>query len=114
MSTRSQNPATVDRLRLGTGFHADERERILDVLRKLDQRLQRYDADAVDMELTVKDRETTKQKVTLELWIAKPRTDELVATSTETGLRDALNEVREDMWRQLDEMINRRIDARRA
>ncbi|PSO52785.1 MAG: hypothetical protein BRC31_04045 [Actinobacteria bacterium QS_5_72_10] len=101
-------------MRLGTGFHADERERILDVLRKLDQRLQRYDADAVDMELTVKDRETTKQKVTLELWIAKPRTDELVATSTETGLRDALNEVREDMWRQLDEMINRRIDARRA
>lgn len=114
MSTDRENPASVDQLRLGSGFHADDHERIVDVLRKLDQRLQRYDAGAVDMEISVKDRETTKQKVTLEVWIAKHRTEPLVATSTERDLRDALNEVREDMWRQLDEMINRRIQAQRG
>lgn len=114
MTTRSHNPATVDVLRLGTGFNADERERVLDVLRKLDNRLQRYDADAVDMELSVKDRETTKQKVTLEAWIAKTRTHVLVATSTENDLRDALNEVRDDLWRQLDDMINRKLEGRRS
>lgn len=114
MSTERDNPASVDQLRLGSGFQADEHDRIADVLRKLDQRLQRYDAGAVELEISVKDRETTKQKVTLELWIAKHRTEPLVATSTETDLRDALNEVREDMWRQLDEMINRRIESRRG
>lgn len=114
MSTRPENPATVDLLRLGAGFNEGERDRILDVLRKLDQRLQRYPADAVDLEISVKDRDTTTQKVTLSLSIAKHRTDPLVATSTQHDVRDALNEVRDDMWRQLDEMINRRIEARRG
>lgn len=114
MTTHPHNPATVERLRLGTGFTADDRDRVLEVLRKLDHRLQRYDADAVEMEISVKDRETTKQKVTLEAWIAKTRTHALVATSTENDLRDALNEVRDDLWRQLDDMINRRIESRRS
>lgn len=114
MRNPPDDPATVDQLRLGHGFQADERDRLVDTLRKLDQRLQRYDVGAVDLVISVKDRDTTKQKVTLEVDIAKPRTDPLVATSTATDVRDALNEVRDDMWRQLNEMIDRRIEARRS
>lgn len=114
MKNPPENPASMDQLRLGKGFQADELDRIAETLRKLDQRLQRYPADTVDMEISVKDRESTNQKVTLEVWIAKHRTDPLVATSTANDLRDALNEIREDMWRQLNEMIDRRIEAGRG
>ena len=110
---QAPQPASVDQLRLGAGFREDEKERIVGLLRKLDRRLERWDAGQVDLTLSVKDRDTTKQRVVFELDVAKRRAEPLVATSTETDLRDALNEVREDMWRQLDEMIERLVESRR-
>ena len=98
--------ASLDQLRIGFGFEESERPRILELLRKLDRQLQRYGAEAVDMELTVKDRDTPAQKVTLEARL--PYMPRIVVTSHEQSLRDALMDVREDLWRRLKESLDRR------
>ena len=93
-------------LRLGFGFEDSERPRIVDMLRKLDRQLKRFQADAVDIELNVKDRETMTQKVTMEVKL--PHFPRMVATSNEPMLRDALMDVREDVHRQIKEQHARR------
>lgn len=98
--------ASLDQLRIGFGFEESERPRILEVLRKLDRQLKRFPASSVDLELTVKDRDTTAQKVTLEAWL--PNMPRIVVTSREHSLRDALMDVREDLWRRLKEALDRR------
>lgn len=112
-SDRSTSPdddarvgASIDQLRVERGFEESERPRVLELLRKLDRQLNRFPADAVDMEITVKDRDTTAQKVTLEAWL--PNIPRVVATSQEHALRDALMDVREDLWRQINEQLDRR------
>lgn len=98
--------ASLEQLRIGFGFEESERARILELLRKLDRQLQRFPAEAVDLELTVKDRDTTAQKVTLEASL--PNVPRIVVTSKEQSLRDALMDVREDLWRRINEAVNRR------
>jgi ribosome-associated translation inhibitor RaiA len=103
--------ATVDQLRVATGFAESEQDKIVELFRKLDRRLERFPAGEVDMELSVKERDTSSQSVTLECWIAKK--DRLVATSRDTDIRKALVEVRDDLWRQIDKAVNRRIAQKR-
>lgn len=103
--------ASVNRLRIGAGFAETERDDILNRLGKLDRRLKRFDADTVDMELSVKGRDTNEQYVTLEAWIAGY--ERFVATSREPVLKDALMDVRDDMWRQVDDAVNKRVQNRR-
>ncbi|HSK95982.1 MAG TPA: hypothetical protein VK891_05130 [Euzebyales bacterium] len=98
--------ATVDQMRIEFGFEEAERPRVIDLFRRLDRQLKRFSADAVDMELTVKDRDTHDQKVTMEVRL--PNLPRIVATSKETSLRDALMDVREDVWRQIKEVSDRR------
>lgn len=99
--------ASVERqLRLGFGFEESERDRVVGMLGKLDRQLKRFPADAVDMELTVKDRETMAQKVTMEVKL--PHLPRIVATSNEPLLRDALMNVREEVLRQIKEQHARR------
>jgi hypothetical protein len=98
--------ASVDQLRLGTGVTDDERERILGRLRKLDRRLKRFPADATELELSVKERDTPSQKVTLECWL--PGFPKFVAASQLPDLRDALMDCREDLWRQIDDAVTGR------
>lgn len=101
------NRATVEaNLVLGAGFKEDERDRVVDRLEKLNRRLGNFPADAAYLELSVKDRERTAQKVTLECQL--PNFPLLVATSDEPDLRAALMEVRGDMWRQIDDAVNKR------
>ena len=99
-------PANVaDRLRVGAGFTADERPGIVEQLSSLDARLATHPAAETDMELSVKDRDRSGQKVTLECWIAgRPR---LVATSEERQMSVALTEVRDDLRRQLNDAKTR-------
>jgi ribosome-associated translation inhibitor RaiA len=107
-------PATIEgRLRLGTGFGEDERARIVETFSKLDKRLQRWTAAQVDMELSVKERESSSQQVTFECWIHADGDTRFVATSREGLLQDALMDCREDMWRQIDEFVTRRTNGRR-
>ena len=77
----------------------------------LDARMRSFRADAVDLLLTVKERETSSQRTTLEATIASwPR---LVATSVRAGLDEALAEVGGELVRQLTEVKTRREPAHR-
>lgn len=105
------NPASTAQLRLGSGFHDDERDEVVARVSKLDRRLQRFDADATQLELSVKGRDSNEQHVVFEARL--PGHDRLVATSSEPRLRDALNDVRDDMWRLIDDAVTKRDDARK-
>jgi hypothetical protein len=98
--------ASVEQLRIEFGFEESERPRIVDVLRKLDRQLQRWSADAVDIHLYVKDRDTLAQKVTMDVRV--PNLPRIIATSRETQLHDALMDVRDEALRQIKEQLARR------
>lgn len=95
----------LDALRLATGFAQSERDAILAQFAPLAARLKSFDRDAVDMELSVKERDGADQRVTLEIWIAGRA--RLVATSSRADLRAALQEVRDDSVRQLNDDVTR-------
>ncbi len=92
--------ATVDAsLHIAGGVHPDERAKVVDHWASLDSRLRSFRADQVELQLTIKERDTPSQRTTLEAWVAGfPR---LVATSSHTGFDHAINEVRDDMIRLL-------------
>jgi ribosome-associated translation inhibitor RaiA len=96
------NPATVDEcLRVGAGFSQGDRNWIAEQFTTLDARLASFHADTTELEVSVKDREARGQKVTLECWIAGRQ--KLVTTSAEEDLHAALNDVRDDMRRKLND-----------
>ncbi|MFN2556105.1 MAG: HPF/RaiA family ribosome-associated protein [Nitriliruptorales bacterium] len=97
-------------IRLGVGFSESEREEVLARFSKLNRRLRRFRPDAVDLELSVKGRDTNEQQVILEARIAG--FDPFLATSREPLLKDALNDVRDDIWRQIDDALNKRRASR--
>ncbi|MFI5912559.1 HPF/RaiA family ribosome-associated protein [Dactylosporangium sp. NPDC051541] len=100
------DPATVEKcLRVGAGFSQGDRNWIAEQFATLDARLAAFGADATELEVSVKDREAPGQKVTLECWIAgHPK---IVTTSGEEELRAALNDVRDDMRRKLNDSKTR-------
>lgn len=102
----------AERLRIVSEFRDDERGYVLDTFgTKLDKRLSRWDAEQVELELSVKERDTAQQKVVLECWISgQPK---MVATSSETELQSALHDVREDLFRQIDKHVNKMQDRAR-
>jgi ribosome-associated translation inhibitor RaiA len=106
MNSEQSETATVDAsLRLGSGVQADERAEIVEHWGSLDARLRSFPAGAVELQLTVKERDTPSQHTTLEAWVAgQPR---LVATSSHANFGTALNEVRDDLVRQLTDAKNR-------
>lgn len=103
------NGASLAQLRLGDGFSDAERDRIVDRLDKLNRRLRKFPADGSELLLTIKDRGSTSQKLTLECGL--PHFSKFVATSDEPDLRAALMEVREELWRQIDDAVNRRKEG---
>jgi ribosome-associated translation inhibitor RaiA len=100
------NPATVDGcLRVGAGFSQGDRNWITEQLATLDARLATFNADKTELEVSVKDRAARGQKVTLECWIAGRQ--KIVTTSSEEDLHAALNDVRDDLRRQLNDAKTR-------
>ncbi|MGC5329773.1 HPF/RaiA family ribosome-associated protein [Micromonospora sp. DT62] len=96
------NPATVaECLRVGAGFSQGDRNWIAEQFATLDSRLAGFHADATELEVSVKDREARGQKVTLECWIAGRQ--KIVTTSSEEDLHAALNDVRDDLRRRLND-----------
>jgi ribosome-associated translation inhibitor RaiA len=103
--------ATVDGcLRLGAGFAQRDRAWVVDQLAPLDTRLASFLAERTDLELSVKDREAKGQKVTLECQVAG--LPAIVTTSTEERLHDALNDVRDDLRRKLNDAKGRMESSR--
>lgn len=101
-------------LRVVPGFSSDEVDDLVGVLSpSLDRRLSRYTVEQVEMELSVKDRDTDKQRVVLEAWIAQGSRERFVATSTERELRAAVLEVRDSLRRQVNRHVTRRETSRR-
>ncbi|MFK3983887.1 HPF/RaiA family ribosome-associated protein [Micromonospora sp. NPDC050397] len=99
-------PATVaDCLRVGTGFSQGDRNWIAEQFGTLDARLATYSADTTALEVSVKDRAARGQKVTLECWVAGQQ--KIVTTSSEEDLRAALNDVRDDLRRRLNDAKTR-------
>ncbi|MDT7651987.1 MAG: hypothetical protein QOI36_3393 [Pseudonocardiales bacterium] len=100
-----------ERLRLGAGFAAADRPRILGALSALAPHLSGWEHDQVDLEVSLKDREGPDQKLTLQAWLAG-RTH-LVATSHERDLDHALVEVRRELIRQIEDERSRREPRKR-
>jgi ribosome-associated translation inhibitor RaiA len=96
------NPATVGAcLRVGAGFSQGDLNWIVERFATLDGRLASFHTDTTEIEVSVKDRAARGQKVTLECWIAGRQ--KIVTTSSESDLHDALNDVRDDLRRQLND-----------
>jgi ribosome-associated translation inhibitor RaiA len=96
-------------LRLGNGLTEHDRQRVLHRLSALDARLRSFRADAVDLLVTVKERDTRSQRTTLQASIADQ--PPLVASSTHTGLDEALSEVGREVGRLLTGVKTRREPA---
>jgi ribosome-associated translation inhibitor RaiA len=113
MSGTENSPTSTleERLRLGAGFAAADRMRILGALAALEPHLSGWEHDQVDLELTLKDTEGPDQKVTLQAWVAGRA--HLVATSHERNLDHALAEVRRELIRQIEEERSRREPRKR-
>jgi ribosome-associated translation inhibitor RaiA len=105
MAGQDDRASVESSLRLGTGFEAQERDRIVAGWSNLTSRLGSFRQGTVELELSVKERATPSQRTVLEAWIAG--SDRLVATSEEPDLDKALNEVRDDLIRQLTDAKNR-------
>ncbi|MEX0847353.1 MAG: hypothetical protein WD023_06195 [Ilumatobacteraceae bacterium] len=102
----ASSSATVDEaLRFGGGLAPEERAHILEIFSALDARLRSFRPGSVELQLTVKERDTASQRTTLEAWIA--RRSRLVATSNHTDAHQAFVEVREDLIRQISDVKNR-------
>lgn len=108
--------ASVDKvLRVVPGFRGDERDELVAALEPgLGRRLERWDDDQVEMELSVKERDGVQQRVVLEAWIATRGRTRFVGTSDEPDLTRAVAEVRDDVRRQIDRFVNKGEDARRG
>lgn len=105
-SSDDRSTSTIDQsLRLGGGIEPGERAGIIDGWTALEHRLRSFNPDQVELQLTVKERDTPSQRTTLEAWIAGfPR---LVATSTRPEFDAALIEVRDDMIRLVSDTKQR-------
>jgi len=100
------DPATVeDSLQVQGDLHRHEVISLLEHWTKLDSRLRSFKKGSVELHLFVKERETPSQHVTLEAKIDGRPT--LVATSDSAELMHALNEVRDEMIRQITDAKNR-------
>jgi ribosome-associated translation inhibitor RaiA len=98
--------ATVDTcLRVGAGFSQGDRNWIAEQFATLDARLAAFSSDSTELEVSVKDRDARGQKVTLECWIAGRQ--KIVTTSSEDDLHAALNDVRDDLRRRLNDAKTR-------
>ena len=102
-----------DRLRVVPQFRPDEHDKYADILfGRLERRLQRWDPESVELELSVKDRDMGSQRVALECWV--PGLPKIVGTSNDPELDKAVVEVRDDVWRQIDRQVNKRQTLRRS
>lgn len=89
-------------LRLEHGIAPAEFAHVVDVFARLDQRLRSFDGRAIDLRLYVKERDTPSQHTTLEVVVAGHPA--IIATSSHTDLDLALEEVRDEMVRQLTDV----------
>lgn len=108
--------ATVaNSLRVLPEFDSSEHDSVAEILgARLDRRLERFADDQVELEISVKERDTPSQRVTLEGWIAVSGRSRFVATSTQASLMAAVREAGEDLHKQINRFLTKREDSRRS
>jgi hypothetical protein len=109
-----EGPVTTiqDRLRIVSEFRAEEHDHVRGIVfGKLERRLLHWKPEQVELELSVKERDTAQQHTVLECWISGvPR---MVATSALLDLDQSIVEVRDDLWRQLDRYVTKQEASRK-
>ncbi len=101
-------------LRIVPEFDPSEYDTVTEILAaRLDRRLARFADDQVELEISVKDRDTPAQRVVLEGWIAVTGRTRFVGTSTEESLMAAVRETGEDLYTQIDRFLGKRESSRR-
>lgn len=102
MTTRdTPDPATIEKcLILGHGFHEDDRAKVLEILHRMESRMNGLSANQVTLELLVKDRDHNDQKVTFEADIGRSH---IVATAEHEDLWAAVAHARDEFLRQHDD-----------
>ena len=112
MNGTQEDPTVIaTRLHLATGFLSSERDWIVQRLAALGSRLRSFPDSQVDLEISLKERNGAGQRVTLECWISRTPRLHIVSTSSARELPAALNEVRDDLIRQVDD-AKTRIESR--
>jgi ribosome-associated translation inhibitor RaiA len=108
MSATDEGPTVIEqRLHLAAGFIASERHWIVERLAALGSRLRSFPDGQVDLEISLKNRNGADQQVTLACSIRRTPSLHLVSTSSAPDLPTALNEVRIEMIRQVDDAKTR-------
>jgi ribosome-associated translation inhibitor RaiA len=101
-----------ERLRIVPEFRSDEHEMVRELMSgKLDRRLSRWEASDVELEISVKDRDTSKQHMAVECWISK--LPKMVATSSKQELEAAVIECRNDLHKQIDKFVTKKETQRK-
>jgi ribosome-associated translation inhibitor RaiA len=101
-----------DRLRIVPEFRPDEYDMVTELMSgKLDRRLSRWQPSDIELEISVKDRDTSKQRMAVECWISK--LPKMVATSTKQEIEAAVIECRDGLHRQIDKFITKKETGRR-
>ena len=98
-------PIVANALRVHGHLETREVDDLIAHWAKLDQRLQSFRDRSIDLDLHVNERDTPSQHITLDVQIGglKP----FVAKSSASSLGRGLNEVRDEMIRQLTDAKNR-------
>jgi hypothetical protein len=101
-----------ERLRVVPEFQPEEYDKVKDALfGRLDRRLSRWEPSQVELEISMKERDTPAQRVTLECWITG--VPKIVGTSKLRDLDQAVIEVRDDVWRQIDKFVTKQEGQRK-
>jgi ribosome-associated translation inhibitor RaiA len=105
----TENPRTdiVDEvLHLGRGFSDADRPWVLDALSVLGPHLSRWDPADVTVDVSVKDRDSKEQQITLRADL--PGYPELVAKAADSNLESALAEAKRELVRQIEDEKKKR------
>ena len=105
--TQEDSAVVARRLHLAAGFLPTEIGWVSERLAGLGARLRAFRDGEIELELSLRDRQGTAQRVTLECWINRRPRLHLVATSSVHDLSAALGEARNDLVRQLGEAKSR-------
>jgi hypothetical protein len=101
MTKDQQNAGTLEqRLKLGPGLLDKDREHVLSTLSALNRHRVHWEPEQADLRLAVKDRGSSEQRVTLELW--PPGWHALVMTSSDRDPDLALVGVRKIAIRDIE------------
>ena len=102
-----------DRLRIVPEFRPDEYERYTELIfGRLERRLNRWEPEQVDLQLSMNERDSRSQRVVLECWIAG--VPKIVGTSTLPEIDKAVVEVRDDVRRQVNRWVTRQEAERKS